>query len=199
MITPLSRPTLANQEQRLSLPQSTARPTRRCFAGTVMRTDVEARIAVWIAHAGHADTFWLIHTCHTLFENGLGAGNATRLCAEDIRLRRRPGCRPLSGHDRDFGSGRRTKRDHQKAPYGNMGSLSAFGHASADVCTTFASYHRPVLGMTQHAPQQTLQIANARNLPHILFVAFLCLMLRQVRKVEHSRYRSRARAVAHQK
>ncbi len=31
----------------------------RWHAGAVTRTDVEARIGAWIAHADHADTFWL--------------------------------------------------------------------------------------------------------------------------------------------
>ena len=36
-------------------------------AGTVAKADVEARIGAWIAHAAHADTFWLRQA---LFEAG---------------------------------------------------------------------------------------------------------------------------------
>jgi RNA-directed DNA polymerase len=39
----------------------------RWRAGTVTRADVEARVGAWIAHAAHADTFWLRQT---LFEDG---------------------------------------------------------------------------------------------------------------------------------
>jgi RNA-directed DNA polymerase len=39
----------------------------RWRAGTVTRVDVEARIGAWIAHANHADTFWLRQA---LFEDG---------------------------------------------------------------------------------------------------------------------------------
>lgn len=39
----------------------------RWRAGTVTRADVDARIRAWIAHADHADTFWLMQA---MFENG---------------------------------------------------------------------------------------------------------------------------------
>ena len=39
----------------------------RWHAGAVTRTDVEARIGAWIAHADHADTFWLRQA---MFEDG---------------------------------------------------------------------------------------------------------------------------------
>jgi hypothetical protein len=39
----------------------------RWLAGAVTRADVEARIGAWIAHADHADTFWLRRA---MFEDG---------------------------------------------------------------------------------------------------------------------------------
>ncbi len=36
-------------------------------AGTVTREEVAAKVQAWIAHAGHADTFWLRQA---LFEGG---------------------------------------------------------------------------------------------------------------------------------
>lgn len=39
----------------------------RWRAGTATRADVEARVSAWIAHADHADTFWLRQA---MFEDG---------------------------------------------------------------------------------------------------------------------------------